>query len=193
MTDERETRPIAKLELRTDDEGRPVLEGYATVYDYPYEVGGFTEVIARGAGAKTAKDGDIRLLVNHDGVPLARSKGGQGTLKLESDDIGLRVSASLDPANPTAAAVISALQRGDMDQMSFAFRAIDQDWDGDVRTIREFKGFDVSVVTYPANPATVVKLRSDDDKPEQTDAKPSAGRSLELARRQAEALKSRRH
>lgn len=193
MTDERETRPIAKLELRTDDEGRPMLEGYATVYDYPYEVGGFTEVIARGAGAKTAKDGDIRLLVNHDGVPLARSKGGQGTLRLESDDIGLRVSASLDPSNPTAAEVISALQRGDMDQMSFAFRAIDQDWDGDTRTIREFKGYDVSVVTYPANPATVVKLRSDDDQPETTDDKPSTGRSLATARRQAEALKSRRH
>ena len=182
----------------TDDDGNAIVEGYATVYDYPYDVGSFSEVVARGAGAKTAKDGDIRLLVNHDGVPLARSKAGQGTLRVTSDDIGLRVEASLDPANPTAAEVISALQRGDMDQMSFAFRAISDEWDGDRRTITEFRAFDVSLVTYPANPATVVKLkpqpaeRSDDGTAETAEQPPSGGRSLEMARRQAEAAKSRR-
>lgn len=199
-TPEREERRIAKLELRTDEAtGNPVLEGYATVYDYRYDLGGgpdaggFTEVIARGAAAKSAKEADVRLLVNHDGVPLARTKS--GTLSLESDDIGLRVSAQLDPANPAAAEVRSAMERGDLDQMSFAFKVLRQEWSEDysVRTISEVKLYDVSVVTYPANPATVVQLqRSDDDQTEQAEQKPAAGRSLAMARRQAEADKSRR-
>lgn len=193
---EREERQLARLELRSDDDGNPVLEGYATVYDYRYGIGdpendhGFWEVIARGAAAKSAKEADVRLLVNHDGIPLARTKS--GTLQLESDDIGLKVRAELDPSNPLAAEVRSAMERGDMDQMSFAFRVLAQDYDREtnLRTIREVKLYDVSVVTYPANPATVAKVRSD----EPSDAeKAGSSRSLELARRQAEAAKSRRH
>jgi hypothetical protein len=73
------------------------------------------------------------------------------------------------------------MDRGDLDQMSFAFKATRQAWSSDYseRTISEFKGFDVSVVTYPANPATVVKMRSDAPAPEVR-----GGRSLALARRQ---------
>lgn len=199
-TPERETRRVERLELRTDEAtGAPVLEGYATVYDYRYDIaggpdaGGFTEVISRGAATKSAKEADVRLLANHDGLPLARTKS--GTLSLESDDIGLKVRAQLDPANPAAAEVRSAMERGDLDQMSFAFKVLNQSWSEDynLRTINEVKLFDVSLVTYPANPATVVQLqRSDDEQTEQAEQKPASGRSLAMARRQAEADKSRR-
>lgn len=191
---ERESRAVTGLELRmADDSGNPVLTGYALVYDTRYDIGGgpesggFTEVIARGAATKSAKEADVKLLVNHGGVPLARSKS--GTLTLESDDIGLRVSAELDPANPVVAELRSAMSRGDMDEMSFAFRAVNQDWSDDyeVRTIRELKLFDVSVVTFPANPATVAQLRESTDVVESAATLPS-GRSLALARRQYEAL-----
>ena len=73
-----EHRRLADVELRMDGDV-PVLEGYALVYEYRYDIGGgpedggFTEVIARGAAAKSAGEADVRLLVNHDGVPLARS------------------------------------------------------------------------------------------------------------------------
>lgn len=192
---EREERRAEKLELRMEGD-QPVLDGYATVYDFRYDInggpenGGFTEVIARGAAAKSAQEADVRLLINHDGVPLARTKS--GTLTLESDDVGLRVRAELDPANPRVQELRSAMDRGDADQMSFAFRALRQSFDSktDTRTINEVKLYDVSVVTYPANPATVVKMRADE--PEAETATPSAGRSLELAKRQAEADKSRR-
>lgn len=195
---DREVRRAAELELRTDEEtGLPVLEGYATIYEYRYDIGGgpeaggFTEVIARGAAAKSAAEADVRLLANHDGLPLARTKS--GTLQLESDDIGLKVRATLDPANPAAAEVRSAMERGDVDQMSFAFKVLRDSWDDgyDNRTISEVKLFDVSVVTYPANPATVVKLRSEEQPDTETAARP-AGRSLALARRQLEAELSRK-
>lgn len=192
---DREERRVSGLELRTDEEtGLPVLEGYATIYEYRYDIaggpdaGGFTEVIARGAAAKSAAEADVRLLANHEGLPLARTKS--GTLQLESDDIGLKVRATLDPANPAAAEVRSAMERGDVDQMSFAFKVLRDSWDDgfDNRTISEVKLFDVSLVTYPANPATVVKLRSDDaPKSESAAAAKPAGRSVDLAKRQLEA------
>ena len=190
---EREVRKLAKLEVRATPDGGATLEGYATVYNYAYDLGGgpaaggFTEIIASGATAKSAAEADVRLLVNHDGIPLARTKS--GTMTLQSDDIGLRVSAQLDPTNPMAASLRSAMERGDMDQMSFAFKVIRDSWDAqyDVRTIHEVRLYDVSVVTYPASPATVAKLRNDAPSSEQ-----ATGRSVEMAKRQLEAITARR-
>ena len=190
---EREVRKLAKLEVRATPDGGATLEGYATVYNYAYDLGGgpsqggFTEIIASGAAAKSAGEADVRLLVNHDGIPLARTKS--GTMTLQSDDIGLRVSAQLDPTNPMAASLRSAMERGDMDQMSFAFKVIRDSWDAqyDVRTIHEVKLYDVSVVTFPASGATVAKLRNDAQGSEQ-----ATGRSVEMAKRQLEAITARR-
>jgi HK97 family phage prohead protease len=197
---DREVRHISRLELRTDDAtGLPVLEGYATVYDYAYDIGGgpdnggFTEVIARGATAKSAQEADVRLLANHSGLPLARTRS--GSMTLESDDIGLRVRALLDPANPAAAEVISGMNRGDIDQMSFAFKVVRDSWSADYnkRTISEVRLFDVSVVTYPANEMALAKLRADNDgETETVAAKSGGGRSIELARRQLVAEVSRK-
>jgi HK97 family phage prohead protease len=186
-----EHRRLSNVELRMEGD-EPVLEGYATVYEYPYDIaggpsdGGFTEIIGRGAAAKSSQEADVRLLINHEGVPLARTKS--QSLILTSDDIGLKVSARLDSSNPRVQELRSAMDRGDLDQMSLAFRVLRQDWMNsdrsgpgyDVRQITEMKLFDVSVVTYPANPATVAQMRSDEPA---TDS----GRSLSLARRQAQA------
>jgi HK97 family phage prohead protease len=117
--------------------------------------------VKRGAFQKTIKDGaDVRLLIDHEGVPLARTKS--GTLELEEDARGLKVTADLDPNNPDAARVISAMRRGDISQMSFAFRTIKDAWSDDrsVRELREVQLFDVSVVTFPAYEATVAELRN---------------------------------
>jgi HK97 family phage prohead protease len=191
---EREVRKLAKLEVRATPDGGAILEGYATVYNFAYDLGGgpaaggFTEIIASGATAKSAAEADVRLLVNHDGIPLARTKS--GTMTLQSDDIGLRVTAQLDPTNPMSASLHSAMERGDMDQMSFAFKVIRDSWDAkyEIRTIHEVRLFDVSVVTYPANPASVAKLRSEDVQ----GSEQATGRSVEMAKRQLEAITARR-
>ena len=77
------------------------------------------------------------------------------------DERGLRVEAELDPMNPDAARIISAMKRGDLSQMSFAFRTIKDNWNNDrsVRELREVQLFDVSVVTFPAYEQTVAELR----------------------------------
>jgi len=158
------------------------VNGYATVFDHFYEVaggpeaGGFLERIAVGATTQSARADDVPLLVNHAGLPLARTSS--GTLVLSPDNFGLAVSAAgLDPANPDVQRVASAVARGDVSQMSFAFRPVVQSWNRDFteRTISQVKLFDVSIVTSPANPATSVGLRT--------------GRSLRQAQLQAAALR----
>lgn len=162
MSGDLERRSIP-VELRSTTANR--ISGYAIVYGERYDVGGgpdaggFAEVIAPGAASAALRRGDdVRLLVNHDGLALARTKS--GTLTLSEDSHGLRVQATLDATNPTAQAVLSALRRGDVDQMSFAFRVPPggQRWDSKrmLRTITDLQLHDVSVVTYPANPATSV-------------------------------------
>jgi HK97 family phage prohead protease len=159
---ERENRSVAfsNLELRASADGK-TLVGYAAVFDSPSEPLPWTEFVRRGAFAKTIKDGaDVRLLIDHEGVPLARSKS--GTLTMQEDDFGLRIEAMLDENNPDAAKVMSALRRGDLSQMSFAFQTVKDSWSTDKRTreLKEVRLYDVSVVTYPAYEETVAELRN---------------------------------
>ena len=158
--DEKRTIAYSNLEMRAEGDGNTLI-GYASVFDSPSEPMPFIEYVKRGAFAKTLNDGaDVRLLIDHEGVPLARTKS--GTLVLEEDDRGLRVEAELDPSNPDAARIISAMKRGDLSQMSFAFRTIKDSYNADrsVRELKEVQLFDVSVVTFPAYEETVAELRS---------------------------------
>jgi len=182
-----EARLVA-AEVRMVGDDKAEIHGYATVYDYPYDVyggperGGFIETIARGATKKSVKErDDVRLLINHDGTPLARTRS--GTMTLTSDDTGLLVDAELDLRSTGSRDVAIAMERGDLDEMSFAFQAIRQEWNGDYteRLITEVRLFDVSLVTYPANPATVAGLR------QEPPAAESLSLSLALALAQADA------
>lgn len=148
------------LDLRQADNGT-TLYGYAALFDSPSEPMPFIEYVKRGAFSKTLNDGaDVRLLIDHEGVPLARTKS--GTMRLVEDERGLAVEADLDPMNPDAARVISAMKRGDLSQMSFAFRTIQDKFSDDrmVRELREVQLYDVSVVTFPAYEQTVAEIRS---------------------------------
>jgi uncharacterized protein len=141
------------------------LTGYASTIEEWYSVrdwlGEYDEMICEGAFAKTlSENADVRLLINHEGLPLARTKS--GTMSLREDGHGLLVDVpELDLTSPLAQTLRSAMQRGDVDQMSFAFRATRQEWNADYtqRKVLELQLFDVSTVTYPANDGTDVKLR----------------------------------
>lgn len=155
----------AKIELRMDGEGEaatPRIVGYAAVFNSLSEdLGGFREKIAPGA-FKGSMDADVRALFNHDpSLILGRSRS--GTLRMTEDQHGLAVE--IDPPNTAAArSIMEALKRGDVDQMSFGFRTLGDAWDrsGDeiVRTLTAVELLDVSVVTYPAYPATEAAVRS---------------------------------
>lgn len=178
VEDRRSGKPF---ELRSDDDGNPIIDGYATVYDVEYDVFGgppfgWTEEFAAGSCDKSVTDrDDVRLLINHDsgtaaGVPLGRRSVDTETLDLDSDKLGLRCESILDRISPIVAGLVSAMSRKDIDQMSLAFRAVRQEWNDDFthRIIREAQLFDVSIVAYPANPATLVQLRQTEPSPLRT-------------------------
>lgn len=178
---------LGQLELRQAEDADPVIRGYATVYGEQYDVWGgppygFREIVESGAADRSVKNNDdVYLFFDHEGLPLAATKA--GTLTLASESRGLYSEARPDRASPYSMEIVSRLARGELDAMSFAFEVVDDEWSPDFmeRSIREVKLFDVSVVSFPANPATVVGLRS-------TEPPVKRGMSLALARAEMEAL-----
>ena len=158
---ERRTFTVQDVEARQADDGTMRLRGYAAVFNDASVPLPFKETIAPGAFRKTLSETpDVRLLINHEGLPLARTKN--GTLTLSEDDRGLFMDAVI--ADTTEGRDLYKLvERGDVDQMSFAFRVIRQKWSEDrsTRTLTEVSlaDGDVSVVTYPAYPTTTVEAR----------------------------------
>lgn len=153
--------PIRGAEIR-DAGGDFTLTGYASVFDTEYEMGWYTEVVRPGAFTRTLSQGaDVQLLINHIGLPLARTTS--GTMTLREDSKGLRVEAQLNANDRDVSDLASKMQRGDIDEMSFGFYTKRQAWNDDY-TYRELlevslhRG-DVSVVNYGANPATSATLR----------------------------------
>jgi HK97 family phage prohead protease len=158
---ERRTFTVRDIEARQADDGTMRMAGYAAVFNEASVPLPFIEKIAPGAFRKTLSETpDVRLLVNHEGLPMARTKN--GTMRLSEDEKGLFFEAEL--ANTQEARDLYTLvERGDVDQMSFAFRVIRQNWSKDrsERTLTEvsLSDGDVSIVTYPAYTATSVEAR----------------------------------
>ena len=157
---ERRTYSVRDVEARADDDGMR-LAGYAAVFNDSSVPLPFKESIAPGAFRKTLTETpDVRMLINHEGLPVARTKN--GTLKLEEDERGLRFEADLADTQE-GRDIYELVKRGDVDQMSFAFRVIRQRWNDDrsrrVLTEVSLADGDVSVVTYPAYPTTTVEAR----------------------------------
>lgn len=158
-----------KLELR--DDATPHLTGYASTFGNFYDMGWYRERVDSGAFDRTlGNNPDVRLLVNHAGLPLARTTS--GTLQLSTDAIGLRPDADLDGEDPDVRQLVPKMKRRDVNQMSFGFRIFGNDgdeWNDDFseRTLKslDLNDGDVSVVTFPANPDTTVGVRSLDALP----------------------------
>jgi len=161
-----EYRAIQNIELRKDDDKPTKIIGYAAVFDtlsVPLGWdGGFREKIAKGAFAKTIKKDDIRALVDHEsGKIIGRNKA--GTLTLEEDKKGLLVEIT-PPDTQTGRDIVTSIERGDVDGMSFGFETVTDEWHTEdkkeIRTLIEVNLFDVSLVTFPAYTSTTVAVRS---------------------------------
>lgn len=162
---EREIRALAQpLEIREDEDKAIRVSGYAAVFGEETNIAGmFTEVIERGAFASALeRQDDVVFLINHDGLPLARTRS--GTLTLTEDERGLYIETELDGSDPDVRSIVPKMKRGDLDKMSFAFVPTRQEWDdsGDMpkRMIQDVQLYDVAIVTTPAYNGTEIGLRS---------------------------------
>lgn len=179
---EREFRPAQKLEVREAQSGEVRVSGYAAVFGEETNIGGmFTEQIQRGAFKDAIGRDDVVFLINHEGLPLARTRS--GTLTLEEDERGLYMEASLDATDPDVRSIVPKMKRGDLDKMSFAFVPTRQSWDDSSempkRMIEEAQLYDVSIVTTPAYNGTEIGLRSLEQHRSQS-AKSQAARRLRM-------------
>lgn len=161
--------PLSKVAFRAAGDGGDTLtfDGIASSYERGYEMwdwyGPYTEVVAAGAGAASlSRSPDVAFLLNHKGMTLARTKS--GTLELTEVDEGLRAVASLDTRISAVRDIQVAIERGDLDEMSFAFRITKGKWSPDYTEYRieeyDIDRGDVSVVNFGANPHTSGVLRS---------------------------------
>jgi HK97 family phage prohead protease len=188
----------AAQELRFDeDEG--VIDGYPIVFNKRTQIGDwfYEEIDER------ALDGcdlsDIKFLVNHEDnmIPLARHRRGKrSTMDIQIDNIGLKITARLDiENNATAKELFSAVKRGDIEDMSFAFDVeiageewADLDKDMPIRRITKFSVVrEVSAVNDGAYPQTYISARSatlDNEKKALDNARAA---SLENEKRQEQA------
>jgi len=157
------TFDVQDLELRMDDD-KPTVVGYGAVFNsMSNDLGGFREFIAPNAFEGRLED-DVRFLINHEGMPLARTTN--GTLRLSVDEKGLRYEADM-PNTSTARDLMELLKNGTINQSSFAFIVEEDSWevkDGmNIRTIDKVaRLYDTSVVTFPAynSASSSVALRS---------------------------------
>lgn len=145
--------------------GRPI------VYNEKTDMGGYyAEVIDRGALDKTDLR-DVRFLIGHDAsmIPLARSRrnNANSTMQMEVDENGMEIRVDLDTENNSEArALRSAVSRGDISGMSFAFTIDGEEWedlesDYPTRHIRSIgRVYEVSAVAFPAYEATSLEARS---------------------------------
>lgn len=146
------------------------ITGYAVVYESVSEDLGFRERIMKGAITDdTIRKSDVFCLLNHDSTKvLARSKYGEGSLKLELDEQGLKYSFAA-PQTDLGNEILEHIQRGEIDSSSFAFTVStvegSEKWytvEGvqyrDIYKIDEL--FDVSPVYQPAYQETTVSKRA---------------------------------
>ena len=143
-----------------------VFVGTPIVYDQPTTIndpaGAFTEIIRRGA-LDYADISDVRLFYNHDlnKVPLARTPK---TMTLKVSPAGLEMTAQL-PDTEDARSVYTAVKRGDLTGMSFAFKVPKggDRYDPATKTREIFKiekVLECSVVPFPAYQQASVEARA---------------------------------
>lgn len=163
-----ERRYLPGSEVRAVGDSGRTIRGYAATFGTVYDMGWFTEELSREA-LLSANMSDVRALFNHDNnLVLGRSKA--GTVRVGVDQIGLWYEVDM-PDTTTANDLMANIRIGNIDQSSWGFMLrVGPNGNGDRWERRNGKDhrtlvdvaevFDVSPVTFPANPDTTVAKRS---------------------------------
>ena len=155
--------PMTDLEVRDSKAGggQFTIRGHAAVFNRrSHDLGGFTEIIAPGFFDDVLDgDPDVHAFWDHDpGRTLARTRN--KTLELRVDPMGLHNWMRVAPTS-YAQDLRILMERGDVDQQSFAFTVSEDDWAQDeesgeiTRTLIRADGlYDVTVTAQGAYPQT---------------------------------------
>lgn len=144
------------------------VEGYATTFEDPYvlfeDYDGwkYVEIIDRHA-LDEADFSDVIFQYDHEGRVYARNTN--NTLYFEANDHGLFIAADLSKTS-LARQMYEDIAVGNVTRMSWAFIPTEEVYTEDrenkvftTRITRVKKVFDVSAVSYPADPNTEISAR----------------------------------
>ena len=171
---------VSRFERRSEESGEKTVEGYATVFDQPYELyrwvyDGTIYIVNEQVDSKAFEGcnmSDVIMQYNHEGRVFARTSN--GTLEVAPDGTGLHIRAQLG-GTALGCQVYEEIDGGYTTKMSFGFtvgadrrdRTEERDEETGVTTItvlrtitRISKLYDVSAVSLPANDATSISARS---------------------------------
>lgn len=200
IRENREYRNFPMVEVRKEGENEPsfLVEGYASTFE--------TYVLFEDEGIEYKERilpeafdncdmSDVIFLKDHEGTVFARTKN--NTLTLEVDENGLLTKTDLSKTSASRE-MFEEISTGMYSQMSFAFIVDDDEYNTTehLRTIRHIKKiFDVSAVSFPANPTTDISVATrarfdgfiEQEKAERL-AKEEESRKLELAKLKLKAI-----
>lgn len=154
-------KEIRLLELRAVENEEMVIEGYAMVFGSVTDLGYYKEVVDRNA-FNNCDMSDVCMKYNHNDSVLIMARTRNGSLKLTTDDHGLKIRGKLIDTQSNRD-IYKCIEDGLLDKMSVSFIVKEEeiDYENNIRKILAFdKLFDVSVVDVPAYDATEIFARS---------------------------------
>ena len=155
---------LAPTENETEEKSY-LVEGYASTFE-PYVLFTSDGTDYSERIEPTAFEGadlsDVVFRVAHEGPVYARTSA--GTVELWTDEHGLGQKTDLGRTQ-RARDLFADIEAGNYPQMSFAFTVADEHYDKATHTRvieRIAKVFDVSAVSFPANPTTELSIATRD-------------------------------
>ena len=131
----KEVRFLELAEVRAiQDERGAWIEGYPIVFNQETVIGGYCREMILPEAVTQALLRGVALMIGHDFgmIPLAHSRNNNenSTMQLTIDEHGVKMRALLDVENnPRAKEAYSAIVRGDISGMSFAFIVVAERWE----------------------------------------------------------------
>lgn len=164
-----QSREYRTMELRIQpnktEERSYLVEGYASTYE-PYKLATIEDIDYYEQIEPTAFDSadmsDVVFRVDHEGKVYARTSAGD--LEVWTDEHGLANRADLGRTQK-GRELFDDIAAGHYPQMSFAFTVAEDHFDKATHTRiidRIAKVFDVSPVSWPANPTTELSVATRD-------------------------------
>ncbi|MBR3236977.1 MAG: HK97 family phage prohead protease [Oscillospiraceae bacterium] len=166
----KQDREYRSMELRIakaeeNEEKQYIVEGYASTFD-PYVLLTVDGIDYKERIEPTAFDEadltDVVFRIDHEGRVYARTSAGTVTLWTDEHGLGQRTDLG---RTQTAREVFADIEAGNYPKMSFAFVVADDEYDKETHTRiikRIAKVFDVSPVSFPANPGTELSVSTRD-------------------------------
>ena len=161
---------VTGLEVREEQDGKKIVEGYATTFGNEYRLWGDAYYEVRESIDAHAFDNtdmaDVIMQYDHEGRVFARKSN--GTLEVAPDEKGLHIRADLG-GTELGRQLYEEIRGGYTNKMSFGFTVSKQERTEEqveAKTIvhRKITGikklYDVSAVSLPANDATEISARN---------------------------------